>query len=42
MFETCSAAYDSSDSNEWGRVKRERTKSWERLLRMILSYSGYL
>jgi len=35
-------AYGSSGSNGWARVKRERTKSRERLLRTILFYSGPL
>jgi len=30
------------NSNEWARVKREQTKSWERPLRTILFYSGHL
>ena len=30
------------NSNEWARVKRERTKSIERLLRTILFDSGHL
>ena len=30
------------NSGEWARVKRERTKSQERLLRTILFYSGHL
>ena len=29
-------------SNEWARVKRKRTKSWERLLLTILLYSSHL
>jgi len=35
-------AESSSGSNGWARVKRERTKSRERLLRTILFYSGHL
>jgi len=35
-------AYGSSDPNGWARVKCERTKSRERLLRTILFYSGHL
>jgi len=34
-------AYGCSGCNGWGRVKRERTKSRERLLRTILFYSGH-
>jgi len=38
-FKKYSAALDSSDSNEWARVKREPTKLWESLLQTILFYS---
>ena len=41
-FKKYLAAQDSSDSNEWGRVKREQTKLWERLLQTILFHSGHL
>jgi len=36
------AAQDTSDSNEWARGKRERTKWWEHLQQMIMFYSGHL
>jgi len=35
-------AVGSSGSRVWTRVKRERTKARERLLRTILFYSGHL
>ena len=38
----CLIADGSSGINGWARVKRERTKSRERLLRTILFYSGHL
>ena len=30
------------NSSYWARVKRERTKSWERLLQTILFHSSHL
>ena len=38
----CLIAKSSSGSNGWARVKRERTKSRERLLRTIVFDSGHL
>jgi len=38
----CLIAESSSDSNGWARVKREGTKSRERLLRTIVFDSGHL
>jgi len=42
IFKKYLSAQNSSDSSGWARVKRERTKSWERLLRTVLFYSGHL
>ena len=42
VFEKYLIAYGSSGSNGWAQVKRERTKSKERLLRTILFDSGHL
>ena len=41
-FKKYFSAYGSSGINGWARVKRERRKSRERLLRTILFYSGHL
>ena len=37
-FKKCLTAWEISESNEWAREKRERTKSWERLLRTTVLF----